>query len=137
MKYSPFVSRLFNVQQTISENNFDYTQTNVFNTGIYNFNRRNWQISPSYSVSVLNQNLEQNTINLEENQNNFIFEPSLRIKYILNSVSFLATNLSYSQNTNAEQYLFLNQVLINNRTTLENLPSLELQKESKIWLNVF
>lgn len=135
--YSPFISRLFNAEETISENNFAYSQNNIFNIGIYNFNRGKWQISPSYSVRVLNQNLEQNIEEDEQNQNDFIFEPALNLKYKLNSASFLAAYLSYYQNTNAEQYFFLNQVLINNRTTINNLPSLKLQNSQRFSLLYF
>jgi len=128
---------LFNAEETISENNFAYSQRNIFNTGIYNFNRRKWQISPSYMVRVLNQNLEQNIEEDKQNQNDFIFEPALNLKYKLNSFSFLSANLSYNQNTNAEQYFFLNQVLINNRTTIRNLPSLKLQNSQRYSLLYF
>lgn len=134
---SPFLSRLFNSEETISENNFDYTQNNIFNTGVYNFNRGKWQISPSYSVRILNQNLEQNIVNNEQTQNDFVFEPALNLKYKLNSVSFLSGNLGYKQNTNAEQFFFLNQVLINNRTTISNLPTLELQNSQRYSLLYF
>ncbi|MEO8773404.1 MAG: hypothetical protein ABI263_07775 [Gelidibacter sp.] len=133
--YSPFTSRLFNSEETISENNFDYTQSNIFNTGVYNFNRGKWQISPSYSVRVLNQNLEQNIEN--DKQNNFIFLPALNLKYNLSSISFLSANVGYNQNTNAEKYFFLNQVLINNRTAISNLPSLELQNSQRYSLMYF
>jgi len=124
---SPFTSRLFNSMQTISENNFSYTKTNIFNRGMYNFNRGNWQILPSYSIRVLSQKLKQNIENLEEATSDFIFEPTLNLKYKLNSISFLSFNLGYNQNTSSEQYFFSNKVLINNRTTINNLPSLELQ----------
>lgn len=134
---SPFLSRLFNSEEIISENNFDYTQSNIFNTGVYNFNRGKWQISPSYSVRVLNQNLEQKIVNDELTQNDFIFEPALNLKYKLNSVSFLSGNIGYNQNTNAEQFFFLNQVLINNRTAINNLPSLELQNNQRYSLLYF
>tara|TARA_R110002096_G_C14640512_1_gene725541 strand:- start:62 stop:2743 length:2682 start_codon:yes stop_codon:yes gene_type:complete len=135
--YSPFISRLFNSEEIISENNFDYTKSNIFNTGIYNFNRGKWQLSPSYSFRVLNQNLAQNIVNEEQNQNDFIFEPALNLKYKLNSISSLSANLGYNQNTNAEQYFFLNQILINNRTTISNLPSLELQSSQRYSLLYF
>lgn len=134
---SPFISRLFNSEETISENNFDYSQSNIFNTGVYNFNRGKWQISPSYSIRILNQNLEQNLQNNEQSQNDFIFEPALNLKYKLNSVSFLSGNLGYNQNTNAEQFFFLNQVLINNRSTISNLPSLKLQNSQRYSLLYF
>ncbi|CAI8404709.1 MAG: Uncharacterised protein [Flavobacterium sp. SCGC AAA160-P02] len=130
LNYSPFASRLFNSNDIISENNFNYSQSNIFNTGVYNFNRGKWQISPSYSICMLSQNLEQNLENEKETVG-FVFEPTLKLKYILNSVSFLSANLGYNQNTNAEQYFFLNQVLINNRTTISNLPSLELQNSQR------
>ena len=137
LNYSPFLSRLFNSEDTISENNFDYTQSNIFNTGVYNFNRGKWQISTSYSVRVLNQNLEQNLVNDKQTQSGFIFEPALNLKYKLNSVSFLSANLGYNKNTNAEQFFFLNQVLINNRTTISNLPNLELQNSQRYSLFYF
>jgi len=123
--------------QTISENNFYYTKTNIFNRGVYNFNRGNWQISPSYSIRVLSQKLKQNTEKLEEATSDFIFEPTLNLKYKLNSISFLSFNLGYNQNTNSEQYFFSNKVLINNRTTINNLPSLELQSSQRYSLLYF
>jgi len=134
---SPFASRLFNSVQTISENNFYYTKSSIFNSGVYNFNRGKWQISPSYSVRVLKQDLEQKIVNDEHTKNDFIFEPALNLKYKLNSVSFLSGNLGYKKNTNAEQFFFLNQVLINNRTTITNLPSLELQNSQRYSLMYF
>lgn len=126
--YSPFISRLFNSEETISENNFDYTQSNIFNTGVYNFNRGKWKISPSYSIRVLNQNLEQNIENNEQNQNSLIFEPTLKVNYIINSVSFVSSKISYNQTTNAENYFFSNRILLDNRTLINNIPNLSLQK---------
>ncbi|MGB0879473.1 MAG: hypothetical protein ACPGTO_02800 [Polaribacter sp.] len=137
LNYSSFTSRLTNSEDMISENDFDYVQRNIMNTGVYSFNRGKWQISPSYSIRVLNQNLEQKLENEEENQNDLIFEPALKLKYKLNSISFLSGNISYNQNTNAEQYFFLNKVLINNRTTINNLPSLEIQNNQKYNLLYF
>lgn len=132
--YSPFISRLFSPKETISENNFDYSQRNIYNTGVYNFNRGKWQISPAYSVRVLNQSFIQNAVNDPQNQNDIIFEPVLNLKYEMNSNSFLSANLGYNQNTNAEQYFFFNEVLINNRTTISNLPSLALQNNQRYTL---
>lgn len=137
MNLSPFVSRLSNSEETISVNNFDYFQSNIFNTGVYNFNRGNWQISPSYSVCLLRQKLLLNTENQKQNLNSFIFEPVLLIKYYLNNISSISANFGVNRNTNAEQYFFLNQVLINNRTTIANLPSLELQNSQRYSLLYF
>ncbi len=125
---SPFVSRLFNLEETISKNNFDYVKSSIYNTGVYNFNKGKWQISPSYSVRFLNQSLKQNLENQITNQGNLIFEPKLEINYIISSTSFISSNLSYNQDTNAESYFFLNQVLLDNRTLINNIPNLKLQK---------
>lgn len=134
---SPFESRLFNSDEILSENSFDYKQSIVSTTGVYNYYRGVWQISPSYSVRLLTQKLDLNIENREQNQNNIVFEPALNVKYVLNLNSFLLANLGYSQNTNTERYFFLNQVLIDNRTTVENLPSLELQNSQRYSLLYF
>jgi len=128
LNYSPFVSRLFNSEELISENNFDYSKSNIFSRGIYNFNREKWQISPSYSIRILHQNLRQNIENNEQTKNNFIFEPTLKVNYIINSTSFVSSRVSYNQTTNSENHFFSNQILLNNRTLISNIPNLELQK---------
>lgn len=106
LSQSPFVSRLFNSEVIISENKFEYFKSNFFNNGVYNLNYGKWQISPSYAIRLLNQNLEQRLENEKQSQSSFIFEPTLNLRYNLNSVSFLSTNLGYNSKTNAEQYFF-------------------------------
>lgn len=132
---SPFTSRLFSSEETISTNYFDYTQNEIFNIGAYNFNRGKWQISPSYLINVINQRLEQNKE--YDKLNNFIFTPALNLKYNLNSISFILASFDYNQNTNTEQYFFTNQVLIDSRTTIRNLPNLELQNNQRYSLLYF
>lgn len=134
---SPFESSLFNDEATFSNNNFDYTESNIFNTGVYNINRGNWQISPSYSVRILDQKLEQNIENQTTSSNQFIVEPALQIQYRLNSNSFLRSNIGFNQNSNAAQYFFLNQILTDTRRTIQNIPSLELQDIKKYGLVYF
>ncbi len=134
---SPFSSSLFNSEETISKNNFDYTYKSIFTRGVYNFNRGNWKISPSYSYSLINQNLNDNIENNKIEATNYIFEPALKLKYLLNSISFLTLNVGYNQNTNTEEFFFLNQVLINNRTTITNIPSLDIRKRQRYSLLYF
>ncbi|MFV0268776.1 MAG: hypothetical protein ACK5HT_16745, partial [Draconibacterium sp.] len=114
----PFKSNLFDEKNTISKNIFDYSQKKIFNTGVYNINRRNWRFSPSYSICFLNQKLNEKTEGQNETRNDFVFETDLRIKYKLNDISFFNLGTGISKHTNTEQYLFLNQVLIDNRTTV-------------------
>jgi len=125
---SPFKSCLFNKEKTISQNDFFYTQKTIFNTGVYNINHKNWLISPSYSMRFLAQILNERINNNKQTTNNFIFEPKLKIKYKLNSFSFLTANIGINQESNTEQYLFLSQVMVDNRTTVDNIPSLDLHR---------
>jgi hypothetical protein len=127
LESSPFTSNLINEQGSLSSNSFDFEKKIIYNKGLYEFNRKQWEVSPSYSFKILNQNLHQSIENTSETQENLVIEPELSIKYNLNEISFLRAVASLNQNTNAEQYFFLNQILINNRVTLVNEPSLDLQ----------
>lgn len=126
--FAPYFSRLYDGVQTSSINDFLYNKSSFFNEAVYNFNRDNWQISPSYSIQLLKQNLKQNTLNQEQSKNSFIVEPALKVKYKLNLNSSLVTSIGLNQNSNSEQYFFVNQVLINNRITIKNTANLEIQK---------
>jgi len=127
-------SELFseNLTETITQensiNNLEYSKNNIYQLGAYHFNVGKWKISPSYSFSFLNQEIDNKVNGVKNIQNDFIFEPSLNIRYRLNSVSFLSAKAGYNKTPNVERYLFLNQILINNRTTISNTPSLELQE---------
>lgn len=128
--HTPFESQLLNASDTLSENRFNYDQSTIFNNFHYHFNLGKWRISPSYSIRFLKQGLEQPE-NDKQEKNNMILEPSLDLKLKLGRSSFGLAQIKYTQAANAEQYFFVNQILINNRTTLSNLPSLNLQKSLK------
>ncbi len=134
---SPYLSRLYNQSGSISQNNLNYLKSNIFNSGVYNLNREKWQISISYTLRYLGQTLTQNIEDQQLSQNNVIFEPALKVKYKLYARTFLTAYSGYSRNTNAAQYFFLNQVLIDNRTTVANIPSLELQNSQRYGLTFF
>ncbi len=118
-------------------NNLKYSKNSTYHLGAYHLNVGKWKFSPSYSLSYLNQELDNRENGTKNNQNNFIFEPSLNIRYRLNSVSFLSAKAGYNKTANVERYLFLNQILINNRTTISNVPSLELQESINYGLFYF
>jgi hypothetical protein len=109
-------------------NNLEYFKKSIYQLGAYHFNIGKWKFSPSYSLNNLNQVIYNRNNGSKNNQTDFIFEPSLNIRYRLNSVSFLSAKAGYNKTSNAERYLFLNQILINNRTTISNTASLELQE---------
>lgn len=129
-----FKSELFsqssteNITAINGTNNLKYFKNSLYNLGGYHFNISQWKFSPSYSLSYLNQEIDNRENGIKNNQTDFIFEPSLNIRYRLNSVSFLSAKAGYNKKSIAEKYLFLNQILINNRTAISNTPSLELQE---------
>ncbi len=133
-KNTLYKSELHNLKKHFSSNNFTYEKKSVFNTGGYSMKRRRLRISPSYSVNLQTQYL-QDTVT--KKTNNFIFEPSLNIEYYINSISFLSLNAGYNKNTNEESYFFLNPVLIDNRTSIKNTPDLSLQEEQTYSLQYF
>lgn len=137
LNHVPYSSRLYNDESTLFENRFDYRQSDFFNAGVYNFNRGDWQVSPSYSLRFLSQSLVQKAEIQKTHQNNFVFEPALKIKYAIDFVSFLIADVGYYQNINAGQYFFLNQVLINSRTSIKNSPNLKLQANEHYRLSYF
>jgi len=118
-------------------NNLKYYKKSIYQLGAYHLNTGKWKFSPSYSLSYLNQEINDKENNTKNVQSNFIFEPSLSIKYRINSISFLLVNAGYNKNSDAERYLFLNQILTNNRTTISNTPSLELQESLNYGLFYF
>lgn len=111
-----------------STNDLEYLKKSMYQLGVYHLNIGKWKFSPSYLLSYLNQDINDKENNTKNGQPDFIIEPSLNIKYHLNSVSSLTANVGYNRNSDAEKYLFLDQILINNRTTISNTPSLELQE---------
>lgn len=127
LESSDFTSDLNNLQENISANSFDYGKKIIYNKGLYEFNRKQWEVSPSYSLKILKQNLNQRIVNIRAVEENLVIEPELSIKYNLNTISFIRAVAALNQNTNAERYFFINRVLINNRITLVNEPSLDLQ----------
>ncbi|MDG4950034.1 hypothetical protein NLM59_03775 [Weeksellaceae bacterium KMM 9724] len=134
---SPFESRLFNETDLISENKFNYTQTNIYNTGVYNLNHGKWQVTPSYSIRFTHQKLQYPLDSHYENKGDLIFEPTLSIKYTLNPISFLSGNVGFNQNTSSENYFFLHRVLTDNRTIITNSPKLDFQKTQRYNLLYF
>ena len=120
-----------------SINDLEYLKKSMYQLGAYHLNIGKWKFSPSYSLSYQNQVFDNINNNTKNNQNDFIFEPSLNIRYRLNNVSSLSAKAGYNKTSNVERYLFLNQILINNRTTISNTPSLELQESSNYGIFYF
>ncbi len=116
------------MHQNNGVNNVRYFKNKAYQIGSYYFRFGNWSFSPAYSLSYLNQKINNLENDTTQTTSNFIAEPSLGIQYSINKTSYLRANGGYNKTSNAERFLFLKQVLINNRITASNTPSLELQE---------
>lgn len=106
-------------------NNLAYQQQQIYQISSYTQDYRKWRITLAYSASYLYQRLaqEKNT----QKQDNYIIEPSLSVRYTLTRYAFLTARTGYNQIPLGQNYLFENEVLINNRTTISHTPNLSLQ----------
>jgi hypothetical protein len=121
----------------IGNNHLNYSKKLIYHRGSYHFNFSKWRISPSYSIGFLSQEIVDYEKNIDNNKNDFTLAPSLNLRYRFNSISFIQGKISYTQDTNVEKYLFKNEILINNRTTITNTPNLDLQKVLNYGLSYF
>jgi hypothetical protein len=121
----PFQSNLSNDSSIISFNDIIYNKGTIFHSGLYSYKIKRWNFIPSYNFSLLNQRISQES---ELNSVNFIFQPTLKIKYQLNSKSFINGTIYYGREPNEERYFFQNEVLIDNRNSIKNIQNLSLRK---------
>ncbi|MGO4905495.1 hypothetical protein [Flavobacterium sp. W20_MBD1_R3] len=136
---TPFTS-FNNYQNNISssiidENKTIYFKKSLYHLGSVNYNINRWILSPSYSIKFLKQSLQDNILNQKEDTNDFIFEPALLLKFKINSLSFISSRLSNSQNPVVDEFIFRNSVITNNRLKVSNNPDLDLQKPTLFSLN--
>ena len=109
-------------------NDLKYSINRIYQLGGYDWTLKKWKISPSYSLSFLYQKLKDRTIKNNLEESGYIFEPSLNIKYIFNKNASLKAQFDYSQNAILQEHMFLNRIILNNRVTVSNIPSLKTQK---------
>lgn len=123
---TPLSTHFSDSEGNIFVNNVKYNKNNLYTLGSYHWDFKGLKISPSYIISLVKQNLQSNGSMFSKN--NIFAEPELRISYKLSDISNLALTTNYKQDTFSEEYFFSNPVLISNRSTMKNIPSLETQK---------
>ncbi|WP_034701306.1 hypothetical protein [Chryseobacterium luteum] len=104
-------------------NNIDYNKGSLYTSGSYHLYVGNFKFSPSYNLSLITQRL-----NSENKKNSFVIEPELMFSYKLNDISKLISTTNYKQQTFSEENFFTEPIFINNRTSINNIPSIEIQK---------
>ena len=125
---NPFSSNLISDNNQNSSNRFNYVQQSIFLSTNYHFNKGKWSISPLGSIRYLWQKRNDYITDQSDVQRDFILEPSLNASYRISTLSSLNASMGYKQLNNSEAFLFQNLILVNNRVSYSNAPSLELQK---------
>lgn len=128
----PIITRLLNKdvgeEPTINnENNLDYNQIVHYGTGSYNWNIKKLQISPKFLFRYIKLRLIDRIDFIDLENNKFVIEPTLSLFYKTGSTSSISGDITYSKNINPGRYQFTNEVLINNRNVITNLPNINLQ----------
>lgn len=132
---NPFQSNLSSANNTVNNNDFVYTQKSLFQKGSYHFNIEKWRFSPSYTLRYLVQQRTNMPADELDYKRDLILEPSLAVSYRISSIAYFNATLGYKQTTNPESFLFENPILINNRISYSNTPSLALQKRQFYTIN--
>ena len=128
-------SKLIENSTTVNgfENNLNYKKTNLFLEYFTSFDLFKIKIQPYLSSNWVNQNLKNylvNDLNKSEVVNNFSIQ--FNFKYNKNGNVLLA--LSTISKTPEEEFLFSNNVLENNNSYKNNIPSLDIVKNQNITL---
>lgn len=132
---NPFQSNLSSADNTVNNNDFVYTQKSLLQKGSYHFNIEKWRFSPSYTLRYLVQQRTNMSADELDYKRDLILEPSLAVSYRMSSIASFNATLGYKQTTNPESFLFENPILINNRISYSNTPSLALQKRQFYTIN--
>lgn len=128
---NPYISK-----NTISLNNTSLINNNYFSHSRLKFNYKKLSIIPNLSLTNYNLSLENTNDVNKINSNNFIIEPSLDLIFKRKKTTITA-NYSNTKKPISEEYIFINNVFINNRTQIFNTPTLDFQNTQNYLFNYF
>jgi len=119
-----FLSYLNDNSDTNYYNNFSYNNNSIWLKGAYHLQYGNFKISPSFTAKYLDQNL--NTIS--EKRNDFIIEPALALRYMLNENSSILSSINFTQKPFSEEYFLIKPLFTTPRNIISSSPLLEIKK---------
>lgn len=131
---TPFQSMLINRNETVSDtannfiNQFNYKKNIYSNQAGISCTLGSFRISPSYSLSFLKQTISNNPGSKDDIRTDVVFEPAISATLKLNSISAILASAGYNRKPADEGHLFYNPVYTSNRTSVQNIPALQLQK---------
>ena len=114
-----------------SINNTSLDRSGLYVKGSYFKKLNDFSINLKGTLSYLNQSLPQ----FQLEKQNFLFNPSLNLKYDLNNSSSLNVASGFKNNSQPFSNLFTYPVLISFRTLISNKPDLTLSKTFKYGAN--
>ena len=113
-----------------NKNDIVYNKHYFYSSVLYQINYNKYKITPSLKLTYLSQALDSPNIS----NHYFLYEPTLKIIYGINNYSFISATINHNQVPFSEEYLFSNSVFINNRYSISNKPSLNIQKNTSFHL---
>ena len=115
--------------QLLSSNAVDYSKSTLFSRNSLDYDWAFLRIFSNLNFSLLSQNLDT------QKTTDFIIEPDINLSYKFSRISSINFGVGLKVNPTDEQHLFRNDILVSNRTTIRNIPSLDLQKISNANIN--
>ncbi|CAM3800876.1 hypothetical protein FLGE108171_15420 [Flavobacterium gelidilacus] len=124
-----------------SDNSSDFNNTTFKNNYYFSNSRLKYYykkiiIVPNISLTNYTLYLENTNLLSKTYSSNFVFEPSLDIIF-KEKKSTYTVSYSNTQKPISEEFIFTNNVYINNRTIVKNLPSFDYQKTNSLAFNYF
>ena len=116
-------------------NNIIYRKPALVQGSNFNFDFKKFKFTTSYSLTFLNQNWRNAFTGIQLSNEDFLFEPSLKVKYVLTKISSISLQYSYSVNNLTDQYLYSELIIQNFRNVTSNLVDLSLVKRNSIYIN--
>lgn len=112
-------------------NNNNYISKTTSQSNFLTYQKNNWIISTSIILKNISQELSQTN----NNESITFIEPTLSLKYKINTTTFLSTKIFQNRNTLLNNYLFESPIILSNRISTQNINNLTLQKNTSF--NVF
>lgn len=131
--YSQFTSQLKSINQSniielINRNNVDYSSSQIYQSGNFKFKLNKWELTPKYNLVISKQKLNSSS-------SDFFIEPSFNFRFKANPISSFTGSFSLNMSSLAENYIFENSVLTNNRTIISNNNNLNLRQQIRYALS--
>lgn len=112
--------------KALNQINYATNEAYVSAENLFIFNKIS--IKPGFRLSYLNQKLNNKVSFNSQSLSQIVLELAFRLSYGINRNSFIQTDFSFNSQPHSVDRFFNNEVLISQRTVLNNQPDLRLQR---------